>query len=293
MTDGEVNGAPPLDVRRTLAWMVASCLLFALVMVCVRLFLVDLPPIQTVFMRYVVGILLLVPLVAGSLRSLPISHTWRMLVARALCHALAVIFWFYAIMRIPLAEVNALLNLGPVYATLGAAVYFGEKLRLRRLTAIAVSFLGALVIIKPGFAEFNLGTLAVLVTAPLFAVSDLIAKALKARLDDKLIIIALSAGIALATFIPALVVWQPISTMNWIGIFAIGGCATLGHITLMKSFQGPMWAAQTGKYIQLLFVVLFGIALFDEIPVLSTLVGAVIVLVAVTYIAFRESRVRN
>ena len=61
-----------------------------------------------------------------------------------------------------------------------------------------VSFLGALVIIKPGFAEFNLGTLAVLVTAPLFAVSDLIAKALKSRLDDNVIIITLSGGIALA-----------------------------------------------------------------------------------------------
>ena len=70
MTAGDVSAATPLEVRRTLAWMVASCLLFALVMVCVRLFLVDLPPIQTVFMRYVVGILLLMPLVAGSLRKI-------------------------------------------------------------------------------------------------------------------------------------------------------------------------------------------------------------------------------
>ena len=67
MTGSDMSAATPQDVRRTLAWMVASCLLFALVMVCVRLFLVDLPPIQTVFMRYVVGILLLMPLVAGSL----------------------------------------------------------------------------------------------------------------------------------------------------------------------------------------------------------------------------------
>ena len=51
-----------------------------------------------------------------------------------------------------------------------------------------------------------------------------------------------------------------------------------------------MWAAQTGKYVQLLFVVLFGIALFDEIPVLTTLLGAVVVLAAVSYIAFREGR---
>ena len=66
MTAGDVSATSPLEIRRTLAWMVASCLLFALVMVCVRLFLVDLPPVQTVFMRYVVGILLLIPLVAGS-----------------------------------------------------------------------------------------------------------------------------------------------------------------------------------------------------------------------------------
>ena len=290
MTAGDVSATSPLEIRRTLAWMVTSCLLFALVMVCVRLFLVDLPPVQTVFMRYVVGILLLIPLVAGSLRKIRIRDSWQMLFIRAICHALAVLCWFYAIMRIPLAEVNALLNLGPVYATVGAALYFGERLRLRRMTAIVVSFLGALVIIKPGFAEINLGTLAVLVTAPLFAVSDLIAKALKSRLDDNFIIIALSAGIALASLVPALLVWQPMSLMNWIGVFAIGGCATLGHVTLMKSFQGPMWAAQTGKYIQLLFVVLFGMALFDEIPVLSTLIGAVIVLVAVSYIAFREGR---
>ena len=76
MTGNDISAATPLDVRRTLAWMVASCLLFALVMVCVRLFLVDLPPIQTVFMRYVVGILLLMPLVAGSLRSARLKDSW-------------------------------------------------------------------------------------------------------------------------------------------------------------------------------------------------------------------------
>ena len=56
MTGNDISAATPLDVRRTLAWMIASCLLFALVMVCVRLFLVDLPPIQTVFMLSLIHI---------------------------------------------------------------------------------------------------------------------------------------------------------------------------------------------------------------------------------------------
>ena len=92
--------------------------------------------------------------------------------------------------------------------------------------------------------------------------------------------------------VPAIGLWQPISATNWIGIMVISVAATLGHIALMRSFNGPMWAAQTGKYMQLLFVVLFGIALFDEIPATSTLIGALVVLAAVTYIAFREGRNR-
>ena len=283
-------GDEAVEIRRSLAWMILSCLLFAFVMAAVKLFLTDLPPVQTVFLRYVVGILLLIPLVAGTLGGLSVGANGKMLVVRAICHALAVLFWFYSIMRIPLAEVNALLNLGPVYASVGAAIWFGERLKLRRMMAIAISFAGALAIIKPGFAEINLGTIAVMLTAPLFAVSDLIAKSLKQHYDDNIIIIALSAGIAMATAIPAVLVWQPLSLMNCVGILAIGISATLGHVTLMKSFRGPMWAAQTGKYIQLLFVVLFGIMIFDEIPVMSTIIGALVVLGAVTYIAFRESR---
>ena len=129
-----------------------------------------------------------------------------------------------------------------------------------------------------------------MLTAPLFAASDLIAKSLKKHHDDNFIIIAMSAGIAVATAIPAMLVWQPMSVMNWVGVLAIGITATLGHVTLMKSFRGPMWAAQTGKYIQLLFVVLFGITLFDEIPLMSTIAGALVLLGAVSYIAFREGR---
>ena len=88
----------------------------------------------------------------------------------------------------------------------------------------------------------------------------------------------------------ALLVWQPMSLLNWMGILVIGVAATLGHVTLMRSFAGPMWAAQAGKYIQLLFVILFGIALFDEIPTASTLLGALVVLGGVSYIAMREGR---
>ena len=265
-------------VRHALGWMVVSCMLFAIVMVAVRMLLHDLPPTQTAFLRYVVGIGLLMPFVGRQIPQIWRSPARGGFLARGILHAIAVSFWFYSIKVIPLADVNAILNLGPVWATIGAALFLGERLRLRRIMAILVSFAGAMIIIKPGFSDIVPGTWAVMVTAAFFAFSDLI---------------ALSVTIALVSLPLAIVVWQPISLLNWLGVFVIGLAATLGHMSLMRSFAGPMWAAQAGKYVQLLFVILFGITLFDEIPTLSTLAGAMVVLSAVTYIAMREGRRRE
>ena len=278
------------EIRHSLAWMVVSCLLFSLVMVSVRWFLFDLPSMQSVFLRYAIGVLMLLPFVGSGLSGMWRSPERVPLAARSVMHAVAVFLWFYGVIRIPLADVNALLNLGPVYATLGAAMFMGERLRLRRISAICVAFAGAMIIIQPGFQEVTVGMFAIMLTAPLFAASDLLAKRLKRQHNDNFIIMSLSAGIGLLVLLPAIAVWQPMTTSHWIGVLAIASSATAGHVTMMRSFRGPMWAAQTGKYIQLLFVVLFGIALFDEIPTFATIAGALVVLGGVSYIAIREGR---
>ena len=292
MNDDQVTTNHAAAVRAALGWMVVSSMLFASVMVSVRFFLSDLPPVQTAFLRYVMGVFLLLPFVAGSLPQLWRSPVRKALASRGILHGIAVCLWFFSIQRIPLADVNAILNLGPVWATLGAAVFLGEKLRLRRVSAILISFAGAMIIIKPGFAQIDIGIMAVMCTAVFFAFSDLIAKQLKAHHDDRFIILSLSVTISLITLVPALFVWQPISAGNWVGIILIGTAATVGHVTLLRSFAGPMWAAQSGKYIQLLFVIILGVALFDEIPTTSTLFGALVVLLGVSYIAVREGRQR-
>ena len=292
MNDDQVTTNHAAAVRAALGWMVVSSMLFASVMVSVRFFLSDLPSVQTAFLRYVMGVFLLLPFVAGSLPQLWRSPVRKALASRGILHGIAVCLWFFSIQRIPLADVNAILNLGPVWATLGAAVFLGEKLRLRRVSAILISFAGAMIIIKPGFAQIDIGIMAVMCTAAFFAFSDLIAKQLKAHHDDRFIILSLSVTISLITLVPALFVWQPISAGNWVGIILISTAATVGHVTLLRSFAGPMWAAQSGKYIQLLFVIILGVALFDEIPTTSTLFGALVVLLGVSYIAVREGRQR-
>ncbi|MEK9924807.1 MAG: DMT family transporter [Alphaproteobacteria bacterium] len=292
-SQGEISAPRDRIVLVSICWMLVSCLMFATVMAGIRMFLVDLPPEQTVFLRYLVGAGLMLPLVASRLPALASTKHKGKLVLRCLLHGLGVYTWFYAVLKVPLADVNALLNLGPIYATLGAVILFGEKLKLRRILAIVISFAGALIVNKPGFSDFTMGTLAILMAAPLFAFSDLIAKGLKAYHDDHLIIFSLSIGISALLLIPALYAWTPLNGSQWFGVMVIAVCATIGHVTLMKAFRGPMWAAQSGKYIQLVFVTSYGFFLFAEIPAISTIAGALIVCGAVSYIAFRESQLRT
>lgn len=80
-------------------------------------------------------------------------------------HAVAVMLWFFAMTQIPLAEVTAMNYMTPVYVTLGAALFLGEKLAFRRIAAILVALIGVLIILRPGFREVSSGHLAMLGTA--------------------------------------------------------------------------------------------------------------------------------
>jgi len=290
------DNADPASVKDSegviaaLAWMMGGVLMFAGVMLTVRLLLIDVPTTQTTFLRYAIGALILVPFVGRFSFSFFKSNHRTLFVIRACLHGAAVFLWFFAVLHAALADVNAMLNLVPVYVVIGAAVMFGEILTMPRMITILVSFAGALLIVRPGFAEINIGMLAIFAAGPAFASSELIAKKLKADYDDNMIIITLSMLIALLLFIPAMLVWQPMTLSQWFGVCLIGLLATLAHVAIMRSFRGPMWASQSGKFIQLLFVAAFGFILFDEIPAMTTWAGAFLVLSSISYIAFVEAR---
>ena len=162
--------------------MFLSGLLFVAVTGTVRHLGSDMSSIQAAFIRYAFGTVLILPLMVHLYRSpgftLPtvrhnILYAWRGLV-----HGAAVILWFYAMARIPVAEVTAIGYTTPIFTTIGAAVFLGEILHMRRILAVAAGFIGAVIILRPGFQSIELGSLAQLLAAPLFAVSFLLTKKL-------------------------------------------------------------------------------------------------------------------
>ena len=153
-----------------------------------------------------------------------------------------------------------------------------------------MGFGGALVILRPGFQEIELGALAQLTAAPLFAVSFIIAKKLTATQSSASIVAFLSIFVTLALLPPALMVWRAPTWEELFWLMATALLATLGHYTLTRAFQAaPITVTQPFSFLQLVWATLLGLYAFGEEPDLWTWVGAGIIVGSATYIAHREA----
>ena len=206
------------------------------------------------------------------------------------CTALGVILWFYAMARIPIAEVTALGYTAPIFVTVGAAFFFGERLHFRRIAAVAVAFLGTLVILRPGFHEISAGQIAQLCAAPLFAASFLFAKRLTDDEDPVTIVIMLSIFCTLTLLPGAVINWvtPTLWEVFWLAMTAV--VATLGHYTMTRAIRAaPLTVTQPVTFLQLVWATALGIAFFGEPMEPFVLIGGGIVVAAITFISHREA----
>lgn len=275
-------------------WIALSGLIFSSFMALVRHVGATMDPIQTSFLRYGFGLLFLAPFFVKVRWPDVAAANWKLHTVRGLMHGTGVMLWFYAMSRIPLAEVTAIGFTNPVFATIGAALFLGEKIRLPRIAAVVVGLFGALLIVRPGFAEVDPGAIAMLIAAPIFAASDLIAKLLTRNESGPAVVAYLSVFVTAVTFVPAMLVWQAPTPAEWLLTIAIAGLATLGHLAMMQGFKvGEISAVQSARFLQLLWSALIGYAMFAEAPGLYTWIGSGVIIASALFIAHRESKARE
>ena len=157
-------------------WMLVTGASFVAVTALVKLVGDGIPPAQSAFLRYAMGLVLVLPMFLPVFKARLSRRALTLFGLRGAFHTFGVILWFYAMTQIPVAEVTAMNFLNPIYVTLLAAVLLGERLAIRRILAILVAFAGALVILRPGLREVGPGHIAMLFTAASFAGGYLIAK---------------------------------------------------------------------------------------------------------------------
>ncbi len=275
-------------------WMALSGLLFVAVTGVVRYIGSDIPPIEAAFIRYVFGLLMLIPLIIRLKPKWPKGKKLALFSTRGLAHAFAVSLWFYAMARIPITEVIAIGYTAPIYVTIGAALFLGERLRFMRVMAVIAGFIGTLIILRPGFQELQIGAIAQIVAAPVFAASFLMAKVLTRDESPLMIVIMLSVFCTIALAPGAVLQWQnpTASEYFWLAIVAL--FATLGHYAQTRAYQATaITATQPVWFLQLVWGGLLGWFVFDESVDPYVIVGAGIIISAVTVITHRESRAKK
>jgi drug/metabolite transporter (DMT)-like permease len=274
-----------------LCWIMLSGAMFSVLNAGLRYVSLDLPPMVTSFFRFLFGLVFIAPIIMRM--GFAVFRTKRpsMQVARNIVHASAFAIWYTALPLIPLAEMTAIMFTGPLFITIGAWLFLREKVRWRRWLAIAIGFVGVLIIVRPGFAEVSFGTWLMLSSVPVIAASQLIAKA-QTRVDSTQTIICWQTVLLILLFLPpALLQWQ---TPSWEQLVILLGCGLIGsaaNMAMVQAFQvAEISAVQPMMFLNIVWASILGMLVFSDIPDFWTFIGAGVIIASTTYIARREAQ---
>ncbi|OYW59202.1 MAG: EamA family transporter [Rhodobacterales bacterium 32-66-7] len=271
--------------------MAASGLAFVGVNGIVRHLGTDLPAAQSAFIRFGFGLLILMPAL-WSLRATRFpTGTWRMILWRGALHVAAVVFWFHAMARVPVAEMAAIGFLGPVLVLVIGGLLLGEGLGARRVVTVVVAVVGGLIVLRPGLRELGLAHLSQLAATVLFASSYILAKRLSVLVPASAIVALLSVTVTLGLLPLALADWRPVRPDQLYWLLAVAVLATAGHYAMARAFQAaPLAVTQPVTFLQLVWAALLGAIAFGE-PVEPWVIGGgAIIILSISANTWAEGR---
>lgn len=275
---------------RGIFWMVVTGILFVLVTALVKWMGPVMPAPEAAFLRYSIGLIFVLPMIPSVRRAVITPRQWRLFGLRGLAHTAGVALWFFAMARIPIADVTAMNYLSPVYVALGAALFLGERLAIRRILAIVAALVGAVIILRPGFREIGPGHLAMLAAAMVFAVSYLTAKLMADELPAEVVLVMLSVSVTIGLAPLAMLDWVWPSTREVMILTAVAACATLGHYTMTLALAAaPLTVTQPVTFLQLVWAVSLGALVFAEPIDPWVILGGTIILGSVLFLTWREA----
>ena len=281
-------------VVRALSFMLLATVLLASMHVLVRYISADLHPFVVVFFRNLFGLVVLVPLlVKNGISSLSTKQPgmYALRIAIGLC---AMLSWFYALSKVPVANATALSFSSTIFATLSAWLFLREPMRLRRWAAIIVGMIGVLVVLRPGMEGFNRYALLVIASAATWGISITIVKQLS-KTDSTITIIAwMSIGLSVLSIWPALPVWEWPTASQFGILLVIGGLASGGHYFMTNAVRiGDMATVMSVDFFRLIWAAILGYLLFKDVLDAGTVLGAAIIFASAWYIVIRETQLEK
>ena len=255
----------------------------------------DLPVLQITWARYFFTVAFTFPIMFFFYRNqLKWSEKPKLQFLRGLILLTANICFFYSISVISLAKALTLAFVAPLIVTAFSPIFLSEKVGLRRWLAVIIGFIGSLVVIRPGFVEINLASLAALGTGVMYGFYLIITR--KLSTSDNPLLTLLLTGVVGAIIISIVMpfVWVKPTLNQWSMMAAIGIFACVGHLFLILSLKyADASKLAPFSYFEIITNIIIGYYFFSDFPDNWTFLGLFIIVISGVYISKRENLVRK
>ena len=251
-------------------------------------------PFEVAFFRNVFGLLAVLPFALRGRGAAFRTGRLKLHALRGTMQVFAMLMFFYALSITPLAKISAVSFTAPLFATLGAVLFLGEKVRARRIIALLLGFTGAMIIVRPGVVELDLGAILVITSSAIWASAILIIKSLSRTESSLTITTYQNVFLIPFTLVAAWFFWTW-PTWELLALFAVMGIfGSLAHMAFAESLRlAEATAILPYDFVRLIWASGIGFVVFGEIPEIWTWAGGTLIFASATYIAFREARLRR
>ena len=254
-----------------------------------------LPFFQITWARYFFTVILVFPFMLLFFKDqLKWTENPKLQFYRGLTLFFANICFFYSISIISMAKALTLAFVAPLITTVLSPYFLGEKVGIRRWSAVVIGFLGILVVIRPGLIEFNLASISAVGTGCFYGVYLIITRKLHST-DSPLLTLLLTGvvGAIIGSFIVP-VVWVNPTMIQWSWLILMGLFACLGHILLIYSlkYADASKLAPFG-YIEIVPNIILGFYFFNDFLDMYSFLGLIIIISSGLYVIRREYIIRN
>ena len=289
------------NISRSILFMCLAVLLMPVMNACAKALAAEFPVLQVVWARFT-GHLICMTLVFWPVRGWRLfkSANYTLQLTRSAIMFASNTAFITALSTVALATASAIMFTAPLMVTALSAPLLGEKVGIRRWSAIVVGFIGALIIIRPGidtpsFNATGLGLALLCFSAACFAVYQILTRKLSDRdtAETNIVYTGLIAALVMSSLIPSIFV-MPETTWHWVLFGAVGVLGGFMQYFVAKALeQAPASVVSPYLYGELIVAAVVGFAVFSEFPDQWTWVGATIIAASGIFVAYREGIVRQ
>jgi len=275
---------------RAALWMLGALLSFTAMAIAGRQLSTELTTFQILFFRSLFGLLVVAAVLHRSGWTQAKTRKFGTHLIRNVVHYGGQYGWFYGIALIPLSEVFAIEFTVPIWTAILATIVLGERMNALRAVAIALGFVGILVILRPGVASVSPGALAVLGGTVGYAMSHVLTKRLSATETPLTILFYMTVIQLPLGLLPALHGWVWPSAASWPWVCVIAVTSLSAHYCMTRAFKlADASVVVPMDFLRLPLIAVVGFVFYGEALKIWVLVGAVIVFTA-TWLNLKSAR---